>query len=692
MLLWRTTGALLARRAPPLALAVLTAAAQQPASEPFDLGGEGPLRNDTFLPQSAPAEQALARGDRAWSEAQEGVGRADGTAFDAWLEALAASATGEGVRLALEGVDPHLWPDPDRTAARRVEGVEVAVLRRLAALDPGSRERWRARAAGLADAALAAAGGEPEALAALERRYPATRAAGVAALRLADAALEAGRPTSARTWIARCRAHVAGWPADADVEAALGARERAALALAPPRAPDEAWRHAGELELVRSERLETRRVFARPTHEVPLGRSLEPGAAFLSDGDLVVQGPQTLSWLDTGALEGPDAGRAARIPWSALVADASDPRPFAAPSAGGWPLLPVARDRTVVAVVDRGQAGRRLREVSLPARGNHLLCLAVGEDGRVDWVWRLSDGGLERADGFRRATAEALGVDGRFELQPGPVLLEDLVVVQARRLPQPSGEGVFEGGDLWLFALGALDGELAWARRLTDAADLQRDLGRSSGRSEVPTTGMPLAVLDGVLVVGTNVGLVLAFDAADGRLLWGVRNQRREVDEDGWPGSRPPIAWEDAALVTPFDSEFAYLLPLRPVLSEALFRAAPRARGELLDWAAAGEHPVLLGRSGRHHALLTSDRAGEPVGALHLDEGERFAGRALVSERRALVASDRCLYLFDRESELLLLDSVPLPDLQGGTGGSVFARGERVVVVGADTLWVLRAR
>jgi hypothetical protein len=50
------------------------------------------------------------------------------------------------------------------------------------------------------------------------------------------------------------------------------------------------------------------------------------------------------------------------------------------------------------------------------------------------------------------------------------------------------------------------------------------------------------------------------------------------------------------------------------------------------------------------------------------------------------------LLVFDRERELLLLDATALTDAGAGCGGTVHARADQVFIVGADTLWILRAR
>jgi outer membrane protein assembly factor BamB len=658
---------------------------------------EGPLNNDTFQPRSEEAQSELLVGDRAWARALDGG--ADATqrrvdAFEAWRRALDASSAGDAVLLHdQDGVAQGLWPDPDNNHKRRAESVPGAVLRRLMSLTPDDRSVWTARFSGMADQLLASGPYAPELLRRVERDLPLTRAAAIAALRLADTALESGSPDIARTWLSRAAVH--GSQAGVQWEDALDLRRTLAASQDPIPQP-ELWREANSLHLMRADRLESGRRLGRDLRPIPLGRGLEPGLAFLDSGAVVVQTAHALIWLDPSAAR-TDVGLVARLPVTEIFSFESL-RTFASPSSGGWVLRPATDGRDLVVINDRGRNGRVIRDFGVPAKGNHLACLRYGLDGRPQVRWELSDRGLQRPGGETRDVVDVLGVQGHFEFQPGPVVHEGMVYVQARRLPDPTEEGALRGGDLWLFALSLASGEARWHRFLTSAADLRQDLGRGGGiRSEVGTTGMPLTLTDGVLVVGTNVGLVIAVEIADGRLVWSLRTQRRQADEAGWPGSRAPLVAQltegTAAVVAPFDSRFLYTLALRPSQEGGLWGHPPQALGSLLDVVASrGNEMVFLGLDGRHGAMRFRRGESGLRSSLYLDEGERFSGRALTSELRVLVASDRAVYLLDRDRDQFLIDAVPLPGLGAGVGGSVLARDDRVYVVGRETLWVLEAR
>jgi hypothetical protein len=664
---------------------------------------EGPLRNDTYLPTSQGAQEALAQGDRAWRRALDGGAAAPGertAAFDAWQGALADSAVGDVVRLADPVADAQaLFPDGDATHGRRVEGVAAAVLRRLESLSPADLVAWTGRFDPLAEAALATAPYRRAHLERIERNWPLTRAAALAGLRCADLCLEEGRPAGARTWVQRARRHLAagepGRGIDRALDQALARRTHLLNEILPKLAP-EAWRGATRLHLVRGLRLESDRHLGRDPRPAPLGRGLRPGLTHLEDGGLAVQTPQGLVWVNGATVRG-EPGHLVNRQSLADLLDLPPLRPYASPSAGGWPLSPAGDGRHVVVVIDRGHTGRVVREFQLPARSNHLVCMRAGESGRTDLVWHLSDDGLERVDGTVIPLAQAVGLEGHLEFQPGPVVHEGILFVQARVLDDPTAEGQARGGGLVLLALDVATGALRFTRDLTRAADLRRDLGgRNGSRGDVPTSGMPLAIVDGLLVIGTNVGLVCAFDAVDGRWAWGVRTRRRDPEAEGWPGSRAPMPLElrggRAILVAPFDSDRLYALPPGLALGERFFVQAPQPLGSMLDLVGgSGEELLFLGRDGRHQALCTRRPGQDMVSALYLGRGEGFGGAAVASPERVILSSDRAVQLFDRTQGNLLISVVDLPDLGAGRGGNVTVRGDRVFVLGRDTLWLLSA-
>ena len=77
--------------------------------------------------------------------------------------------------------------------------------------------------------------------------------------------------------------------------------------------------------------------------------------------------------------------------------------------------------------------------------------------------------------------------------------------------------------------------------------------------------------------------------------------------------------------------------------------------------------------------------------SFYLAPRESFGSGVLAGDRRALFATDRELYLVDRERELYLLDSAPLPAGTRAAHATLIGRGERLALLAGDTLLLFRA-
>ncbi len=689
--------------------------------------GEGALRNTTPLPSDPAAAAALRRGDTALADARAARGSLN-AAFDAWREALVLSAPRAAVPCLDPGAPEGLVPDPDGTLARRAESVPGAVLRRLAALPDADRRAFAARAEPEAEGALGAAGRDAARLARVERDFPLTRAAARAALAGADLALERGAASDAAAHLARAREHLALHPDPDPALAAALERRRAAFGAPsglPAPGPRAATPAAPSLSPLRSLRLES----VRRAGLAPLGRDVLPGLAALADGSLVIQTPRALAVLDPAAARGEPEGRYHVEPLDQLLERGAAPV-VTAPSTGGWPLLPATDGRRFAAVVGRGAPGRRFRDLPLPARGNVLAVFERAPDElRPRLLWCLGDlGRLTPGSEPPEPGLPVLGPDGApwpagFEFQPGPTVQDGGLFVLARRLSDPTAETEAAPGDvpsagdpsaanpnagpppdtLRLFRFDLATGDLVWSTDLTRAAELQ-DPSARGGSLGLATAAAPLAVADGALVISTNVGLLAAVDAADGRLLWALRNQRREAGGGGWAGSRAPLVEApgpglDAGPTVwcaPFDSEFLYALPVRPtarrLVAEGLFAAPPTPRGNALDAAALAPNGALLcaARSGRFAAV--ERRAGAASALLCLlAEGERLRGRLACAGDLTFVPGDQALRVLDLARGGLVVASAPYEATPGTpAGGDVYVLGDRVAVLGLDNLWLFR--
>lgn len=662
-------------------------------------GDEGPLENGTFLPTDEAAAEELARGDRALARLRRETlddpalrTAAWREVFDAWREALAVGAPDAAVPGRLFDEDDEaaaLWPDPDGSAGRRVDGLEAAVLGRLAALTAAERSRWRERFGDLGDEARAQAGrGEP-ALAGVEREFPATAAAFAAALTLADRAFERGAPSAAATWVDRARVHaeLCGAGALPDGAGAALERRRGALAawLDRDRRPPGRWERATRL---------------REEHVLPLrtirGRAVDgfvgvrPGLCGLADGSVALQSPLALHLFHPDRVPRTDLrlDPSRTIEIAALVGENAEhvAVPYAAPGPPGWPLRPVLVDptgRDLVLVHGRlsSSGANVVLRVRLPGDPD----LDQSPVARLIWAtsatWRIdADGAVHAVD---------LGAPN-LELHAAPAIVGDVVCLQARERPLPAAfaptQGPLSEVRAHAIALDLETGEPRWQRFLAMGTELFRGVGRSR-QSIGPWAAQPVVAAGGRAFLGTHLGVGSLVDAADGRLHWSLLSRRRAAEDDGWIGRRPVFA-RDAIVWTPGDGDRLYWLDPTAGLGRPKILGV-RAVGEGLALVGGDrDRAVVLARAGARPALSTWERtSGRRSDALYLEPLEKVAG-ALTSPARTFVATDRGLYLFDRERDDLLLSVYPYEPGSGG-GGAVFGHQDRVFVVGHDLVRIV---
>jgi len=627
---------------------------------------------------------ALEEGDRALARARAAPQAAErerqlDLAFDGWRGALAAAAPGA-----------RLWLSGAGREARCAEGLHAGVLRRLVGLTREERARHAARFSSAAQAALAEARRAPGAvreqrLSELVRTFPGTAATVQAILELADRAREAGRDAQAGAWLARgeLEGELAG---AAELVAAL-ARRRAPPP--SPRAP-EAWQRAQGMLAAGAFSFEAQARGLGPGAE----RRMRPGAAFVGAGHFVVQTPQEL--LAFAPKAGTPLTPYARVRPADLVEgvllDLSSEAPREPP---GWPLLPLADEAGVVLVVGRAlpEDSNALVALALEPPGSDLgLGLDLGQShAAARLAWALVGARLLRPEGlFQVPELEALGP---FEFQPGPVLAGGRVLVQLRTDSTPV--------DAWLLALERHDGALAWLRPLARGADRV-----NTGRLALVTkrvAAQPLLAFELAdelrVFAGTHLGLGVLVDALDGEPLWSFKNRRRPEHEPGWSGDRPLLAADGTAgalLWAPMDSDRLYTLRTARVADAAgtvLARPpSPLADAQALLGGGLDEHFV-TGARGKERTVSLRRSGRDRIDALDLGQDEHFRGQGLVGGARVWVSTNRELLLFDRERELYLLDSEPLPPLGAApAGGDVLARGDELLVVGSGAVWRFRTR
>jgi hypothetical protein len=276
------------------------------------------------------------------------------------------------------------------------------------------------------------------------------------------------------------------------------------------------------------------------------------------------------------------------------------------------------------------------------------------------------------------------------------------VFVQVRQLTAPGEGGVQPAlasqSDIrsWLVAVDLTTGRPLWSTFLAKGVEVTPDTGRRLLARGSPLGGaQPPAAVGGRIFAGTHVGAGVLVDAADGRVVWSLKNRRRAGDQTTWTGSRPPTIDEPPRILwAPADGDHLYWLRGEgDVTGRGLFVHPPRAVGEAVALVGGDlEQALVLSRAGRELGLSAWGAAsGSRTDSPHLGPGEVFTGEGLASPRRVLVASNHGLYLADRERDLFLLDFAPLRQV-GAPGGSLYARGDRVWVVGRHVIWLFGAR
>jgi len=659
---------------------------------------EGPLENDAFLPTSKSAEEALTRGDRSLeqsrkAEASENDGEAlrhETAAFEAWREALERSARGESVWFAAEAAEER----------RLTLGVERALERRLLALPPGGRARWSGRFEDLARSAVESAGVDAERLADAARRHPGTFAAARAWTKLGDLAFEQGWSERARAaW--RHATETVAWIGEDAQALSRGLESRASRLLGATSGdssrPESALDSATEIRATGAVNLPDPAARLAPFRPPGPNTGVRPGLALLSETRLAVQTASSVHLVRIDEWDRPRVEIVFRpsdlLPKVYLDLDARIGR-----RPPGWPLLPAARDGDLALVVGRGGDATNAREgepnalfLIRPDGGN----ATEGELGLRFPSLRWAIVGNERfAEGEEGRPIPELAELAGIVFQPGPVLTEELVVVQARR-----GSGDFES---WLFAFERRAGDLRFKRLVASGAEVQPDLGRI-GTARFPSLfAGPLAERGGFAFVSTHLGAGAWLDLSDGTFLWTLKVARRSPEETGWDGGAPRFSTRDGEEVlfwAPSDSEHLYAMRPSPVEGAGscpVLVFPPQPREDATTFVGGDTDALVLQRRAGTQELVSERRVPSGrVDSLALAPSESFQGRGWVGRSRVLVSSQERLYLFDRSRDLYLVDDEPLPapgDPSLTSGGDVFVRGTRILVLSRDALFAFRAR
>lgn len=581
-------------------------------------------------------------------------------------------------------------------AERRTVGVEEAVLGRVAALPPEARAAWTERFAELAAAELASAGASPRLLAGVERRNPATPAAGRAALALADRELERGDLAAAAAWAARARRHAelareSAPQVSAALSSAADARARAAAELEPRDTTfEDTWDGATGLRPLARIDLGGRPVLGERPGEVASGPpvGVTPGLAFLPDGRVAVQTAERVWLVSPTGRELESSFEPTRLLPRALLVR---PPALLPGDDRHWPLVPRAAGGNLLVVHGRSLPFEEPNALALLHPPSPPPAPGLSKPGVPDLVWAVV--GSRRVDRAGEVSDDPLLAEfERAEVQPGPLVIGSRAIVQLRRYEDEVRA--------WLAAFDLGTGECLWLRLLAQGTAAFSGEFRSAAPLRASVPAPPLAAAGTAVLAATGLGAAVLVDAADGRVLWSFENRRRGTGGPGWRTAAPPAPAPspagDAFVWAPQDSDRLYRLAGRALPGSASpLLAAPGELGEGIALAGAdGEATFLLARSGARRVLASlAATDGARLDSPYLGAGETFGGPVALTPRRAAFATDRGLYLLDRERELYLLAYGPLSS--GGAppdaGGAVLARGARLFVLGPEALWTFLA-
>ncbi|MFT5285476.1 MAG: hypothetical protein ACI8TQ_001641 [Planctomycetota bacterium] len=656
-----------------------TIQAQGQASSNSLPGSEGALSNDVFLPSIRQAEEFVERGDLLLEQA---VTSQDRTAvFEAWRSALTSTIAGDSIA----------------RSERDTLGIEAALWQRLVQLQAEHRAEWITRFNDLAQSELISAGSNAMKLASTARRNPATRAAVLACLKLADLRFEEGALFECSAWCQRALQNLDPSHMDAEVlKIAINKRLELADSIPVPlpngtRSPKYGfeWQDASQLSFL------TRVDFGKPVQVdtrndgsytgPPTG--VRSGLTFLIDGRIAVQSPRRVTIVRaTGNSIESSFEPTLLLPDSVAVSPInprwSDDR--------HQPLLPVAVGNDLILVHGRpfGPIGGENALMSIkppsspPAQGLSRPGLPA-----LNWAivgnLRVDHEGVVHEEPELDKLADAL-------FENGPVIVGTRVFACLR-----------ENEDevrIWLACFDLATGRCLWTRRLAQGDGLQP--GADGRGRPLPANPSQALVASGrYIFIGTNIGAGLLVDSLDGQLIFGFKNRKRSAGIRGWrtnwsaflesnDSPLPSILW------APLDSDFEYLLGGSESATSGPLQRAPREIGESLALLGGDdENSITLSMAGPRRVISNrQSRDGARFDSPFLGREETFGGRAAISPSRIVFSTDRGLYLLDRERELYLLDYQTLPAyenrlVQLAPGGDVYARGARIFVLGEASLW-----
>lgn len=318
-------------------------------------------------------------------------------------------------------------------------------------------------------------------------------------------------------------------------------------------------------------------------------------------------------------------------------------------------------------VIHRGRRIIPVGNFAVALPGNRLTAIDL-RDGSVLWRAAIPS---EQARGSR----SKLHANLPTHIIAEPVVWNDRLLTV-----------VDDQGEVALAALRRDDGRLLWRRTLcVHAPDNATDWAPSR-----------LAIDGSTVYLATGRGLVLAADAATGRLIWGYPYHRGEGNgedviqravaaavDDGWHENRALLAGR-TVVATGADARRLMLLDAatgRPLELERERDSTRRVKADQLRYIVGqADGRLYIGGTNRIHCFNVEDRTFSWSSSI----GERPAtGRALLSGDAIIVPVDDALVWLDAQSGKRLGEATPTND-DGDPLGNLASDGERLFAVGID--------
>lgn len=256
-----------------------------------------------------------------------------------------------------------------------------------------------------------------------------------------------------------------------------------------------------------------------------------------------------------------------------------------------------------------------------------------------------------------------------FSFNGAPLVAGDRLYIGATLHEKPE--------EVHLLALDAATGRIIWKKFLTAGGIPAGNEGRGGRKSDV-AIAPTLACFRGMVICGTNRGVVAALDAATGDFLW-AHKYGAGAGKNGWRHA-PILIDSGRAIVAPADGDNLLVLDL---FRGDLLRK--RGRGECRDVLGIQDGLLYLGGK---EVLAVDRETMTVVWAWEIPLGE-YGGRGLLTGDALLIPTTSRLYRLDLKNGDVRDSYVWIKPEEAG---SVVIVGDRLITVGERRITGFRGK